>query len=116
MQKRESFQERLVRLRKLKGFTQQELADATGISRRAIAHYETQGKEIPPQSAIVLAKALNVSVDELFGHKSSPKQDTISNRKLFKKMQAVEKLPKHAQKTVINIIEGLEAKHSHHKP
>lgn len=115
MPKKESFQERLVRLRKTKGLTQQELSGMTGISRRAIAHYETVGKDMPPDSAILIAKALNISVDELFGFKHVPKQESIKSRKLFKKFKAVEELPRHAQDAVVQMIEGMEAKHASHK-
>jgi transcriptional regulator with XRE-family HTH domain len=112
MPKKETLQERLVRLRKIRGLTQQELSDATGISRRAVAHYETAGRDMPPDIAIHVANALNVTVDELFGHKPVPKQDFIKSRKLFRKFKAVEEFPRNAQDAVVQMIEGLEAKHA----
>ena len=115
MPKKEPLQERIVRLRKTRGLTQQELADATGISRRAVAHYETAGKDMPPDVAVRVANAFGVSVDELFGHKPIPKQDFIKSRKLFRKFKSVEELPRNAQDAIVQMIEGLEAKHAGRK-
>ena len=87
----------------------------TRISPRMIAHYETKIQNPAPETVVRLAKALNISVDELFGHTSVPKEDTIKNRKLFKKMKVAENLPPHAQKTVMDLIDGLETKHAGRK-
>lgn len=87
----------------------------TRISPRMIAHYETKIQNPAPETVVRLAKALDISVDELFGHTSAPKQAIIKNRKLFKKMKVAEGLPPHAQKTVMDLIDGLETKHSARK-
>jgi transcriptional regulator with XRE-family HTH domain len=104
----ETFQQRLARLRKSKGMTQQELSDKTGLSRRAIGHYETKGWDIPPKSAVHLAKALDVSIDDLFGYKPSPKEEFIKSRKIFRKMRDLETLPRQNQKTVLDLIDALK--------
>jgi transcriptional regulator with XRE-family HTH domain len=111
----ETFAERLVRIRKSRGLTQVEVAAITRISPRMIAHYETKIQNPAPETVVRLAKALNISVDELFGHTSAPKEDIIKNRKLFKKMKVAESLPPHAQKTVMDLIDGLETKHAGRK-
>jgi transcriptional regulator with XRE-family HTH domain len=108
---RENFAQRLVRIRKAKGLTQVELARASGISPRMIAHYETRIQNPAPATVLRLTKVLRVSVDDLFGNTPFPKLDIPRSRKLFKKLKAVEGLPLHAQKTVIDLIDGLEAKH-----
>jgi transcriptional regulator with XRE-family HTH domain len=111
MPKIESFQQRLVRLRKARGFTQEELADMTGFSRRMIAHYETRIKDIPPSKALTLAKILQISMDELLGHKSLPKLDVFKNRKLLRKMKLVDQLPRREQKKVMDYINDIAAKY-----
>lgn len=61
------FSERLKELRIDKGLTQQQLANATGISQNAIAFWENE-KRIPIIIAVVkLADYFNVSVDYLVG-------------------------------------------------
>ncbi len=112
---KESFAQRLVRIRKSSGLTQVELAKTSGISPRMVAHYETKIQNPAPDTVLRLAKALKVSVDELFGNTPLPKLDVPKSRKLFKKLIAVEGLPAHAQKTVIDLIEGLEARHKERK-
>ncbi|MDE6059742.1 MAG: helix-turn-helix domain-containing protein [Clostridia bacterium] len=63
----DKFMERLKELRTEKGFSQMELAKATGISAGAIGFWET-GKRIPNALAIIaLAKYFNVSTDYLLG-------------------------------------------------
>lgn len=42
-----TFGQRLAQLRKARGFTQQELADETGLSRRMLAYYERQSQHPP---------------------------------------------------------------------
>lgn len=51
--------------RKDRGMTQQELADASGVSRISIARYETGVKTPSIASTYKLAKALDMPFDEL---------------------------------------------------
>lgn len=67
----ESFGRRLAELRKAAGFTQKQLADEFGVSRRQIAYYETETGHPPASFLIDLARALNVSTDELLGLKAA---------------------------------------------
>lgn len=62
------FNERLKKLREEKGLTQVQLSELTGITARQIQKYEG-GKARPRlDAAEMLAKALDVSTDELFGN------------------------------------------------
>jgi len=58
---------RLAQLRKAAGYTQQQLADEIGASRRQIAYYEGESEHPPASLLINLARALNVTTDELLG-------------------------------------------------
>jgi transcriptional regulator with XRE-family HTH domain len=87
------FGDRLVALRKAVGFTQQELAQELGISRRMIAYYEGETEHPPTTILPRLAQALGVSVDELLngnGHREVTVQP-MSTR-LQRKLQQLEKL------------------------
>lgn len=100
------FAERLVRIRTAKGITQIELARLAGISSRAVAHYETVGRNPPPEISVKLAKALKVSIDELMGHKAlSEKGPLVKNRRLLKKMKELDELPPEDQKTILRMID-----------
>ena len=60
-----SFGERLQAIRKARGLTQVQLAEAAGTTQRAISYYETEAGFPPAPAVIDLAKALNVTTDEL---------------------------------------------------
>ena len=111
----ENFSERLVKIRKSKGLSQQELSSMTGISRRMIAHYETKIVNVPPDSSVKLAKALNITIDELMGHKPLKQKESTKTRKLVKKLKTLEKLPPHEQKTITSLIDSLSAKYKKSK-
>ena len=64
----DAFARRLKALREERGIDQEQLANATGISKAAIARYET-GRSLPRiDTAFMLAEALRCSIDVLTGH------------------------------------------------
>ncbi len=62
-----SFAERLKELRLKRGWTQKELAEALGVARASISHWETG--RVPPSLHMLceVRAALEVSWDELLG-------------------------------------------------
>lgn len=60
---------RLVELRKRKGLSQEELANALGISRQAVSKWERAEAGPDVDNAILLSRLYNISLDELFGNK-----------------------------------------------
>ncbi|MDR2733650.1 MAG: helix-turn-helix transcriptional regulator [Spirochaetota bacterium] len=60
------FARNLAGFRKRKGLSQYELADLTGISRRMIGHYESEGIIPPAERLQALAESLNIPVYTLF--------------------------------------------------
>jgi transcriptional regulator with XRE-family HTH domain len=104
------FGRRLVELRRARGLTQSQLADAIGSSQRAISSYETVA-EFPPAAVIVeLARALHVTTDELFGlrpvHPANGHDDPAT-RRLWKKFQKVAALPEKDRRAVIRLVNSL---------
>jgi transcriptional regulator with XRE-family HTH domain len=72
-QERSIFAINLIRYRKQKGFSQGDLAETAGISRRMIGHYEAH-TTIPPLDKIdALAKALGINPSQLL---ENPKAET----------------------------------------
>lgn len=60
-----TFKEKIVKLRKLKGLTQDEFASAVGVSRQAVYKWES-GQSYPEVSKLLEMKALfNISIDDL---------------------------------------------------
>lgn len=59
------FNEKIVRLRKIKGITQDELASAVGVSRQAVYKWEC-GQSYPEVAKLIELKLLfNISIDDL---------------------------------------------------
>ena len=59
------FRENLIQLRKLKGLSQEELAEKIQVSRQTLSKYET-GESLPDiEKCSRLAEVLDVSLDEL---------------------------------------------------
>ncbi|MCR5399882.1 MAG: helix-turn-helix domain-containing protein [Lachnospiraceae bacterium] len=62
------FSDNLVQMRKLKHMTQEDLAEKTGVTRQAVAKWES-GESVPDlEKSRLLAQALEVSLDELVNH------------------------------------------------
>lgn len=63
--KQMTFKEKLVRLRKIKGLTQDEFASAVGVSRQAVYKWES-GQSYPEVAKLLEIKILfNISIDDL---------------------------------------------------
>ena len=59
------FNEKIVRLRKIKGITQDEFANAVGVSRQAVYKWES-GQSYPEVAKLLEIKMLfNISIDDL---------------------------------------------------
>ena len=60
-----SFQENLIRARKARGMTQEELAARLSISRQAVSKWETGTADPSTSNLLALAKLFGVSAEEL---------------------------------------------------
>lgn len=68
-----SFNSALKRIRKEKGLTQEQLADAVGVSAQAVSKWE--GQSYPDAGLLPsIADALDVTIDELFGREREQKK------------------------------------------
>ncbi len=104
------FGKRLTLLRKARGLTQQELGNKIGVSKRAIAYYEGETHNPPANKLDSLAKALEVTIEELLGTKPLKNKPSVKNRRLLQGLNVLEKLPKEDQKSVLNFIDALSIK------
>lgn len=77
--------EKLVDLRKKKGLSQAELAEAINVSRQAISRWEV-GSAIPSADNLMwLSKFYEVSMDELMGVDTDDKQPTKKEQQITSK-------------------------------
>lgn len=63
------FAQRVRTYRKAKNMTQQELADALGVSNKTVSRWEAEGSYPDPPTLLRLARALGVTVDDLLDDK-----------------------------------------------
>ena len=104
-----AFGKRLFALRKTRGLTQVQLAEALGTTQRVISYYETEA-ELPPSTAIIpLARVLEVSADELLGLKRAEPNgnSSVQKQRLWKRFQKIDVLPTKDQRAVIRLINSL---------
>ncbi len=106
-----SFGQRLAELRRLRGFTQVELANKLNSTQRAITYYENEASYPPVDTIIQLAKILGVSTDELLGVKKTKPDNDAANmskdpelRRLWRKFQQIAKWPEKDRNAVIRLI------------
>ncbi|MCP4043261.1 MAG: helix-turn-helix transcriptional regulator [Gammaproteobacteria bacterium] len=98
------FGKRLAALRKAAGYTQQQLADEIGATRRQIAYYEAESQHPPANLLVDLARALNTSTDELLGLKAAKKIRPPDNR-LQRRMQQIEKMGAKEKRQIIQLLD-----------
>ncbi len=63
-----SFADNLIELRKMNGFSQEELADMIGVSRQTLSKYET-GESLPDiEKCRLIAEVFSVTLDDLISY------------------------------------------------
>jgi site-specific DNA-methyltransferase (adenine-specific)/site-specific DNA-methyltransferase (cytosine-N4-specific) len=100
------FGNRLASFRRAAGYTQDELSNVIGVSRRMIAYYECETQHPPTTILPRLAQVLSVSVDELLNGNSPRKvlQHPLSGR-LQRKLEALEKLNAKDQRQALQLLD-----------
>ncbi|MDD4006214.1 MAG: helix-turn-helix transcriptional regulator, partial [Bacilli bacterium] len=85
----ESLGQRIARLRRNKGHTQEELGDKVGVSSQAVSKWETDSSVPDVMLLVKIANLFDISVDELLGNdriKETPQIVPVSERRPIDKM------------------------------
>lgn len=99
------FGQRLSYFRKQRGMTQQEFADALGISRNLVLHYERNCSNPTMDFVLKASRMLEVSLDELFELK--PEKEKSGPPPRVKKLsERLTGLPKTKQGVVLEMLES----------
>ena len=101
-----SFGARLAALRKAAGFTQQELANEVGTSRRMIAYYERQTAHPPTTLLPAIATALRITTDELLGQAPVKRIAKSRDTRLERRLQQIERLDPTEQRQIMQVIDA----------
>lgn len=100
------FGARLAELRKERGFTQLELAEQAGLSRRMLAYYEGQSEHPPTTHLPSIARALGVTADELLGLVAVKATARPKDSRLQRRMQEIEKLDAPDRRQVLQLLDA----------
>lgn len=104
-----TFSQNLVKFRKEKGLSQQDLAGLTGLTQRMIVYYENEAVKPPIDKVEILAKALHVGINELIGTNDDTaiqKEFTHIDARTLKKLKIILSLPKHQRHIIYSMAES----------
>lgn len=110
--KRSPLGERLCKIRKSRGLTQEQLGELVGLSKRMIAHYEAGSKAMTVVSLQKIAKALGVTIAHLTGEKKNVIKEAEVKPALKKRIETLKKLPQADQQAIFKMIDALETKNN----
>lgn len=109
----ETLGHRIARLRRERGLTQAELAQQLEVSQPVVSDYENDVIRLPADVVVQIAEILGASTDELLGMKPAAARNSsasIKNRRLYRRMQEIEKLPRRDQEALLRTIEAFISK------
>lgn len=100
----ESLGQRIARLRKERGITQQELAERIGTIQVLVSDYERDRIRVTAEMVVRIAEALEISADELLGMKKA-RLGPKASRRVLRRVERVEELPPQQQATLLRTID-----------
>jgi transcriptional regulator with XRE-family HTH domain len=102
----ESIGQRLARLRRDRGLTQEELAEMLGVAQPMISGYERDQFRLNGDVIIELTRILGVSADEILGLKDIEPAAAakVRNKRLLRKLEELERLPRRDQEALLRTI------------
>jgi transcriptional regulator with XRE-family HTH domain len=102
---------RIAQLRKDRGLTQKELAKQLDVSQPVVSDYENDVIRLPADVVVEIARRLDVSTDEILGLKSDGRSSKgVKNRRLSRRLQAIDALPKRDQEALLRTIDAFISK------
>lgn len=104
---------RIAAARKAQSLTQQQLADALGISQQTVAHYEVGRLRVPSSLLPPLGDALHLSYEELLGQDAKAPGKRGPAPKLQKQFERISRLPRSTQQVLMTMLDGVLAQAGH---
>ena len=102
----ETIGQRLARLRRDRGITQAELAETLGMTQPMISGYEHGTLRLHGELIVELARILSVSADEILGLGESKGPTAPTNRRLLRRLQELDSLPRRDQQALLRTIDA----------
>jgi transcriptional regulator with XRE-family HTH domain len=108
----ETLGERIARIRKERGLTQVQLADKIGIIQSIISSVESGDRRLSAEMAVRFAQALDASMDELLGPGRREGKGKKPSRKILRRLEQIEQLPRTRQLALLRTIDGVLESHA----
>ena len=106
----ETIGQRLARLRRERGLTQVMLADSVGIIQALVSDYERDKLRLNPDMSVKFAQALGVTTDQLLGLQPTKGNGRLPSRKVLRRLEQIENLPRRDQDALLRTIDAFLAK------
>jgi len=104
--------ERLASAREQMGLSQVQLADKLGVTQKLITYWEHNDVALRVDQLTAIAKALNLSLDELLGQPTPKSRVNGPIGKARLVFESVSKLPKRQQTKILEVVEALVNQHA----
>ena len=110
--------ERIRGMRQSRGWTQTDLADRVGTTKRAVIHYETHGKYPPAPILAAMASAFAITMESLMApeeperrskHDEPDLLNDPEDRRLWKRIQQLKTLPERDQRAILRMLDSMAA-------
>ena len=106
-----AFGARLIALRKARGLTQSQLAEAIGVNQSTVSYHEAIADMPAGEVVVKLAQVLGVTTDELLGAKPPPKIESPTSdpeaRRYWRRFQQLMQLPEKDQRAVFRTLDTM---------
>jgi transcriptional regulator with XRE-family HTH domain len=96
---------RIRSLRKLRGLSQAEIGEQLGIHQSLVSEYERGTVRVPGTVVVGLARILRTSADNILGLKASKQDGAFADRRLIRRLERIEKLPRRAKQALLKTID-----------
>jgi transcriptional regulator with XRE-family HTH domain len=93
-------------IRKRRGLTQKELGEKIGLTREAVASYESGRSNLVITTFLDIAAVLRVSVNKILGLERQAVEITIT-RRWAKRMDIIESLPESVKKHILRTLDDV---------
>lgn len=98
--------QRLASIRAERGFNQVDLAEKLGISQSLVSQYERGELRLNAAMIVELVRILGVSADQILGIDEPESRGKLPSRKLLRRVEQIETLPKRKQEALIQTIDA----------
>ena len=96
---------RLRELRKARGKTQVEVAEALAIPQALVSEYERGNVRLHGAIVAAFAKLFAASADEILGLKPPKTNGSFKDRRFFRRLERIEKLPRRSKQVLLKTID-----------